>query len=383
MVELFERGFDTNLKIKFNLYSSGREVDYNTSSIEVIRRLSIKSKNIERADLRTRTNIQSHKMSSIFMKEMVKKFSSRGDTLFNDSRSNSQDSIDNFKINDSSSLDKSESFLMKVTREMESSYHSVMKECFIDHIHNVPESYDEYVIKNLRVIKCLQFFFNQVEYDNAYNQKRIQIAKNFKFDFNLPYVLLDLDETLIHSEVFQEYNRQLYDKIVNIDYIEDGELKVEILGVFIRPFAREFLEWASEIFKLVLFTAAEMKYAFLMLKAFEIEKYFEVILDKEYTIDVKGFLIKDVTLLNNSERLNCVIIDNNIFSFASTLAQGILISSFYNEKDDFEFRDLKVYFEETIIPNIENMVNINSDYFMYQELMFSIGLELDESFNNN
>lgn len=384
MVESLEKISNMNLKVKFNLpVRLERENDRNTSSLDVIKRLQIRTKTtLVRSNQRTRTNIQGQKISTSMIKDMIKKLSNKGDTFFFDSRSNSnsQGSLDkSLKAKDSNDPDKNVNLFLQVTREMETKFIDAMKENFIDHSHNLPENYEEYVVQNLKVIKRMQFFFNQIDYDCLYNKKRTEIGLKFKFDYNSPYILFDLDETLIHSEVFQEANAMLYDKIIEIDYAEDDEIKVEKLGIFIRPYAEEFLSWASQIFKLVLYTAAENKYAVLILKAFDLEKYFEYILDREYTIDVKGFLIKDVTILNSVDKLNCVIIDNNIFSFAATLAQGILISSFYKDKEDIELRDLKTYFEETIIPNIEMMVSTNSEYYMYQDLMEKIEFENEES----
>lgn len=384
MVESLERVTNTSLKVKFNLpIRIERENERNTSSLDVIQRLQIRSKTLIRSDHRTKTNIQGQKISTSMLKDMIKKLSNKGDTFFFDSRSNSnsQGSLDkSLKAKDSNeNNDKNVNLFMQVSREMEVKFIEAMKENFIDHSHNSPDNYEEYVVQNLKVIKRMQFFFNQIEYDDVYNSKRAEVGKKFKFDYSLPYILFDLDETLIHSEMFQEENAALYDKIIEIDYAEDNEIKVEKLGIFLRPFAEEFLRWASKIFRLVLFTAAEIKYAVLILKAFDLEKYFEYVLDREYTIDVKGFLIKDVTILNSLEKLNCVIIDNNIFSFAATLAQGILISSFYKDKEDIELKDLKTYFEETIIPNIETMISTNGEYYMYQDLMEKIEFENEES----
>lgn len=386
MVDMIDTISITNLKVKLNTSEIiGGEHDRNTSSLHVIQRLQNKSNNIVRSNQRNRTNIQSQKVTTVVIRDMIKKLSCKEDhSFFNNPR---QDS--NFKQSSKSKppkpIDSDQgngevglNLFAQVVLEMEANFQKSMRENFIDHVHNIPDFYEDYVIENLKVIKRMQFFFNQTDYDEMYNLKRAEISKNFRFDYTMPYLVFDLDETLIHSEAYSPENDKSYDKIIEFDYSEGTELKVEKLGVYIRPYAEEFLSWAAVRFRLVVFTAAEIRYATLIIKAFNLDKYFEIILDRKYTIEVKGFLVKDVTLLNSLDKLNCVIIDNSIFSFSATLAHGILISSFYNDKDDTELKDLKSYFVETIIPNIDDMVNTNCEYYMYQDLMLKIEFEKEE-----
>lgn len=358
----------------------GRELDKNTSSLDVIQKLNNKSNNIVRSDKRTRTNIQ----GTVVIRDNMKKFTCKGEKLFFNpqSNSNSQGSLN--KSHKSYECDKvneevGQNLFEKVVQEMENKFNISMKENFIDHVHNIPDFYEDYVVENLKVIKRMQFFMNQASYDEVYSRKRAEITKNFSFDYSQPYLIFDLDETLIHSEAYKPEEEKNYDKIVEFEINEGYNTAVEKLGVYIRPYTEEFLSWASENFRLILFTAAEIQYANHILKAFNLDRYFEIILDRSYTIEVKGFYVKDLTLFNSLDKLNCVIIDNNIFSFSATLDQGILISSYYNDREDVELKDLKTYFEETIIPNIDNMVSTNSEYYMYQELMLKIQYEEERS----
>lgn len=382
MVDALNLISNNNLKVKLGASGNfGMEYDRNTSSMHVIEKLQRKTNNIVRSTQRTRTNIQVHNATTTVIRDMMKKLSCKGDNVLINSKLNlciqGSNSIQQKPIESRKEDQESgKNLYEQVVLEMEAKFSKSMKENFIDHIHNNPDLYEDYVFENLKVIKRMQFFFNQEDYDEVYSQRRAEISKNFSFDYNIPYLLFDLDETLIHSEAFRPEEEKNYDKIIELDFIDnDSQLKVEKLGVFVRPFAEEFLSWAAENFKLIIFTAAEIRYATLILKALNLEKYFEIILDRNYTIEVKGFFVKDVTLFNSFDKLNCLIIDNNIFSFSATLAQGILISSFYNDKEDVELKNLKTYFEETIIPNIDDIVSTNSDYYMYQELMSKIEFE--------
>lgn len=77
------------------------------------------------------------------------------------------------------------------------------------------------------------------------------LYQNGKKEFTL---VLDLDETLIHSEI--ERTSFLDEEII----IKIGE-NIEKYYIKIRPYAREFLKTLSLFFELVIFTAALKEYA--------------------------------------------------------------------------------------------------------------------------
>ena len=270
----------------------------------------------------------------------------------------------------------------KLVVEMEENFEAEMVKNFIDSKYNLSEYFEQYLIRNLKVIKRMQFFFNQDIYDQLYNFATDRFLKlneeKFKFDYDSPYLFIDLDETLVHTEEFCEIYKDLYDATFTIPYIDENkEEKLETFGIYLRPFCIEFLEYAKKHFKLVIYTAAEEKYAQFVLSSLKIDKYFECILDRSFTIQVKNFYIKDLSIFNKNAKLNCLLIDNNVFSLANSLQQGILVTSFYKCKEDTEFEELISYLKDNIVENIPNMMYVNDEYHMYRELMVKLDYETE------
>lgn len=316
------------------------------------------------------------------MKSILSKYSSFSDHIDENkemqSKTSSKEAVSDLASQSaktsSSSSDKH--FINDVFFSMNEQYNQAFNNFFIDSIYNTNEYYEIYLINNMKIIKTLQFFIMQDDYDSQFQNISKKFWSNFQLDYNSAYLFIDLDETLIHSEPFKEENRDSYTVVVNIpiDNIPCQDSKYEALGVYMRPNCIEFLSFCKQNFKLILFTAAELNYAKPICEACGFLSFFDIILDRSYTIKLKEFQVKDLSLFSSqSQKLNCLLIDNNIFSLTSCLSQGILISSFFNSTEDTELIDLMSYFE-SVIADIVNMVQINSNYYMYEELMRKIDI---------
>ena len=365
-----------------------KEKELNQSFNDVIKKLQFKSLQLSKKMKSTNQTINLRnnvKEKTMMVRSMIQKLSQK-ENLDIDGKGHSSNDLFGFHTDDKesdkfqSSKKSSKNYYVKVSEEMDVLLDDAMKTYFIDAIHNLPEYYEEYLIQNLKVIKRMLFFFNQATYDNKFNEIAERIDKQYNFDFSQSYLIIDLDETLIHSEMYQEVNKDLYHKTISYPFYENGIEKEEKLGIYIRPHCSSFLSWLSNHFKLILFTAAELKYAKLVLEACEINHFFEAVLDREYTIKVKNFYIKDLSVFNLNEKLNCLILDNNIFSFAASLQQGILISSFISDSDDAELLEIKKYLEDNIIASKDYMIDINNENYMYHDLMLRLEFdtEVDE-----
>lgn len=256
-------------------------------------------------------------------------------------------------------------------KEKEDRFNKSMELYFIDSKYNIPEYYEEYLIQNLKVINCIQFYLHLPEYNNSFDEI-MNRCKDFNLDYNYPYLLIDLDETLIHCENYDEKNNCKYNFIFNIPL--EGNIFQKI-GVYIRPYCVEFLQFLNDHFKLILFTAAERDYAYFIIENCGLANYFQYILTREYTINIRHFYIKDLSVFNYKSKFNCLLIDNNIFSFCANLGQAILISSFYDDKEDSELLSIKNYLLDNIIPNTEEMILSNNNFYMYQSLMENIDFD--------
>ncbi|KAH9251028.1 hypothetical protein BASA81_011088 [Batrachochytrium salamandrivorans] len=153
-------------------------------------------------------------------------------------------------------------------------------------------------------------------------------------------VVLDLDETLIHSKLprSNEY-RQEEDRPVGEtgeeypDYFEANVFS-ETFRVHRRPGLDQFLAEASKRYELVCFTAGIEAYAKVLMDEIDPEnKYFRHRLYRNHCVEVGGSFVKDLSVLNRPME-RCVLVDNNAFSFLFQLGNGIPVSSFYDNAQD-------------------------------------------------
>jgi len=343
--------------------------------------------NLSDKHLKDRTsNLAVHKSSKKFFSNLINKYSTSNLSNLNVIKETEKDNENeqeyacfkdtshNFKP--PMKKEKS-SMIQDVEKQAEEAFNSSYDNYYIDSSNNLPEYYEQYVVENLRIIKNMQFFFHQDYYDKTFDEIQKDINEKVELDYTKAYIIFDLDETLIHSEIENPTNSNLYDKKFTMKIFPNlenpNEFITETFGVFIRPKIYDFLTWLKQYFRLAIWTAAEEDYALDVLKTCDLESYFDFVLSRKHTINVKNFYIKDLSLLNTKfEKLNCLIVDNNIYSFACCISQGILISSFYQDKSDEEVDELQKYFTDNIISNIDCMVHTNNDYYLYQVLMTNL-----------
>ena len=379
-------------------FKSNKE-EYKESDLNLIKNVNIPTPDPNKRCLSkfSKMNMKLHHSSKDNIRSMITKFSSKTNTTAFTGFSNfsnlsekterdesSSQSITNIlKQKQSAKTDGEVNFMKRISMKMESKYEKMLDIHYIDSSNNVPEYYEDYTVQNLKVIRNMQFFFNESSYDDIFTKINQKVIEEIKLDYSKPYLIFDLDETLIHSELIQDKPKSFYDRTFKGKMkMHNGEECEVDIGIMIRPGSYEFLDWAKQYFQLAVMTAAEMDYANNVIKTCEMEKYFDFTLDRSYCIPLKGFFIKDMSIFNSMyQKLQVLIIDNNIFSFANSLQNGVLISSFYYDKEDAEFSEMKNYFTENILDTddiCENMVNINNNYYMYQELMVNLNQDSDE-----
>lgn len=290
--------------------------------------------------------------------------------------------------------------------------------------------YDEYVKNNMKIISKLQGIFtsskaysHQVEFikskllekvktliregDNnkeankthSKQQKAAQTLKELIYPKNTtndkrsfkPLLVLDLDETLLHSEKCSpkdSYNRKFDCKVsFNQEYFAYVNVQNNLT---------QFLESVSEEYNLILFTASKEKYATTLLKQLKIDKYFILVLDRSFCIEAyDNAFIKDLSIfevlastdLENScfNKNNILIIDNNIFSFANNLKQGILAFSFFakSEENKDDLMNLKKYLIEVKDKFFNNTNKNNKTTTTESKHRQSTSLERKAVNNNN
>lgn len=264
---------------------------------------------------------------------------------------------------------------------------------------NISGNYDNYIsiaLSHISKMKNLKFNYaleSQSLWENYPKEKIERISLS-----NKKLLLLDLDETLIHADFEEEYlnNENIkYDAKISffsenenitpekndlIKYKEDEENKnisdkkiKNTVGIFLRPGVKNFLFEISKYFEVGIFTAASQDYADSIINYLDPEnKFIKLRLYRNNCINVGDLIkVKDLRLLKNINIKNIILVDNNIYSFAPQLNNGILINSFYYNKEDNELQNVFKYLVDYIFP-CEDIRKINEQFFGFKKILDSI-----------
>ena len=259
-------------------------------------------------------------------------------------------------------------------------------------------NYDKYLRITLYHIKKIKKYLSSNQ-----SQCPISSQKNFEniLDKNKKILLLDLDETLIHADFFEELEENKidsnkYDAIIsfytsedpntntnnNSDNITDNnttddeskddscEKVLNKVGIFIRPKVKEFLEEISKYFLIGIFTAAIPEYADAAINYLDPEeKYIKFKLYRNDCINIGDLVrVKDLNIFGEENLDKIVILDNNIYSFSNQLSNGILINSFFNDENDDELSNVRKYLIEYIFP-CDDVRKINEQFFGFETIL--------------
>ena len=161
-------------------------------------------------------------------------------------------------------------------------------------------------------------------------------------DRNKKTLILDLDETLVHSG-FTPFSRKS-DLMLTINF--DGENR--LLYVLKRPYVDEFLRELSNLYEIIIFTASIPEYANPVLDLLDKHKCIKYRLFREHCVFDNGIYIKDLKIFDRKIN-NMIIIDNNPLSYDNNVENGIPILSWYEDTNDNELMKL--------IPILKYMAN--------------------------
>jgi Dullard-like phosphatase family protein len=203
---------------------------------------------------------------------------------------------------------------------------------------------------------------------------RLITSKQFRGNaINLPgtansYTLLvDMDETLIHSEEWKSGVK--YDEVIEITNPMGMKEKI---GVFVRPYCLEFLQRMAQRFEIVVYTAAREDYASQVIDRLDPSgKLINGRLYRQHCSNAGGSLVKDFRVIANRKRENILLIDNLIYSFAADMKQGIHIKSYISGRDDYELEYLA-----NVLDKLESGQSISKfveTYFRFQQFFQRLG----------
>lgn len=165
-------------------------------------------------------------------------------------------------------------------------------------------------------------------------------------DVNKKCMVIDLDETLVHSS---------FKPVQNADFIVPVEIDGTVHQVYVlkRPYVDEFLKRMGELFECILFTASLAKYADPVADLLDITGCFRTRLFRESCVFYKGNYVKDLSKLGRDLDNTCIV-DNSPASYIFHPQNAIPCMSWFDDQDDTELRDILPFMES--LAKIDNCV---------------------------
>jgi RNA polymerase II subunit A small phosphatase-like protein len=157
-------------------------------------------------------------------------------------------------------------------------------------------------------------------------------------DTNKKCLVIDLDETLVHSS---------FKPISNADFIVPVEIDGTIHQVYVlkRPFVDEFLMKVGELYECVLFTASLAKYADPVTDLLDKWDVFRARLFRESCVFHRGNYVKDLGRLGR-ELNTVIIVDNSPASYIFHPENAVPVVSWFDDMENKELLELIPFFEE-------------------------------------
>jgi Dullard-like phosphatase family protein len=193
-------------------------------------------------------------------------------------------------------------------------------------------------------------------------------------------LVLDIDETLVHSDLIVEQSVELehmkgkkYDTKINF---ANPNQTVDVYGVRYRPFLLEFLERMHRVYDIAVYTASTRDYADAVLNELDPRReLFVARLYRENCLPVNGMNIKN---MKNFPGNDAVLVDNLIYSYAFQMGQGIPICPFIDDDMDVELKDLAELLENlNLYPDmsvlIDELLGLNEFYSHLEQLSAKTG----------
>ena len=232
------------------------------------------------------------------------------------------------KFNSSSNLNKNSQFSQSIPNlnsPNPSKYFSPLPK---NNIENINYSNLNLKHNNINISSPPFLFVNGTNKTNNSNK-----YINNKINNNKKTLILDLDETLVHSG-FHPFNRKS-DFTLNINV--DG--KNHTIYVLKRPYVDEFLSEISPFFEIIFFTASISEYASPVMDQLDKEQLTYGRKFRQDCLFNHGLYLKDLRNIGKNLK-DVIIIDNNPVSYALNQENGIPILTWYEDLNDKELINL-------------------------------------------
>ena len=202
---------------------------------------------------------------------------------------------------------------------------------------------------------------------------------NLKKSIKKKTLILDLDETLVHSG-FHPFDRKS-DFTLNITV----EGKNHTIYVLKRPYVDEFLSEISPFFDVIIFTASISEYASPVLDKLDKDKLTYGRKFRQDCLFNNGLYLKDLKNIGKDLK-DVIIIDNNPVSYVLNQDNGIPILTWYEDLNDEELINLIPLLKylstvDDVRPIIRKIVNRQKNEIKFDVVEELIKVKINE--NNN
>ena len=240
-------------------------------------------------------------------------------------------------------LKKPELFIVSPNKNIEGNYSS--------YINSVAETLKDFIVIDY---DCIFDIKNKHNVKYLYYTTPINLEETKKQKL----LLIDLDETLIHSEFRNKNNYKELDlftkksKCNSKTFSYQDKDYIYYMDVFFRPHLKHFLSEVSKYFDLAIFTAATKGYADTIIDYIDPNnKFFKFRLYRDACIPIQNRLyIKDLRIIKDYDPMNVILMDNSLYSFMNQPSNGMLVNSFYTNHKDTQLISAKNFLINHIFP---------------------------------
>ena len=198
---------------------------------------------------------------------------------------------------------------------------------------------------NLNLNVLHQQSFTPINRSNKLFEEELLLPKKSPKFEGKKTLVLDIDETLVHSSFFPFEKNDL---ILNVNF--DGIFYN--IYVLVRPGVERFIKNISKFFEIITFTASIQAYASPLLDILDKEKNIQYRLYREHCTFVNGVFIKDLKRLNRNLK-DLIIVDNSPLAFALDTDNGLPIISWFDDPIDRELTNIQPLLE--FLANIKDV----------------------------
>ena len=198
---------------------------------------------------------------------------------------------------------------------------------------------------------------------------------NKNFDPNKKTLVLDLDETLVHSSTEKPFPKKK-NIILNLK-IKNKDYKIYVI---LRPYLEFFLKEMSTYYNLYIFTASISQYSTALLNLLDKKRLIIKAFNREHCQNKFGLYFKNLSIFNVDYK-NIIIIDNNPVSYALNKSNGIPIQTWIDDPNDKELIKLIPLLKylsgvddvRIVIKKIINRAKAKVNFTLFNELLRDAG----------